>query len=72
MEKKTLRNTVINLLKENWLSNTQLVLLTRHNSAERTAREIRKNPPDGYCMESRPKDCRTKCLEFRLKRVENV
>lgn len=71
MEKKTLKNLVINLLKENWLSNTQLVLLTRHNSAERTARKIRRNPPEGYYMESRPKDCVTRCLEFKLEKVAN-
>ena len=69
MEKRTLRSQVIKLLKEHWLSNTQLVLITRHNSAERTARDIRNNPPEGYCMVSRPKDCVTRCLEFKLERA---
>lgn len=71
MEKKTLRSKVIKLLKEHWLSNTQLVLITRHNSAERTARNIRCNPPEGYYLASRQKDCVTRCLEFKLEKVAN-
>lgn len=71
MEKRTLRSKVIKLLKEHWLSNTQLVLITRHNSAERTARDIRCNPPEGYYMVSRQKDCVTRCLEFKLEKVSN-
>ena len=66
----TLKKDVEDLLKTDWYSNYQLQMILRSSSAEREARRIRKNPPDGYVFKQRPKkivmEGQRKCLEYRL------
>ena len=66
----TLKKDVEDLLKTDWYSNYQLQMILRSSSADREARRIRKNPPDGYVFKQRPKkivmEGQRKCLEYRL------
>ena len=45
-------------------------MILRSSSADREARRIRKNPPEGYVFKQRPKkiivEGQRKCLEYRL------
>ncbi len=54
------------LLKEKWMSNYMMQQELRSSSADREARRLRKNPPKGYEMLQRQKDCAVRCLEYRL------
>lgn len=74
MKKKTLRDEVIQLLKNGWYSNFQINMIIRSSSADRVMRMIRKNPPSGYCIEQRQKKLvlgYRPCLEYTLKKVED-
>ena len=66
----TLKADVEELLKMGWYSNYQLQMILRSSSADREARRIRKNPPEGYVFKQRPKkilvEGQRKCLEYRL------
>lgn len=57
---------LVRLLKENWMSNYQMQQELKSSSADREARRIRKEPPSGYYMAQRKKDCLVNCLEYRL------
>jgi len=60
------RQQLIELLKKEYLSNFQMQQLLKSSSADREARRLRKNPPQGYVMVQRKKDCPVKCLEYKL------
>ena len=60
------KEKLIEHLKEQWLSNWNMQQLTKSSSGDRIGRAIRENPPEGYHMEQRRKDCDTYCLEFKL------
>ena len=62
----TQQDKLIELLKKEYLSNFQMQQLLKSSSADREARRLRKNPPQGYMMVQRKKDCEVKCLEYRL------
>ena len=63
--------TLIEELKERWLSNFQAQQLLKSSSADRTIRRIRENPPEGWAIIQRRKDLTDKynrCLEYKLVR----
>ena len=66
----SIKEDVEQLLKESWYSNFQLQMNLRSSSADREARRIRENPPEGYVFVQRPKKIvvpgQHKCLEYRL------
>lgn len=62
----TQQNKLIELLKQEYLSNFQMQQLLKSSSADREARRLRKNPPEGYVMVQQKKDCEVKCLEYKL------
>lgn len=68
----TLKQDVEDLLKEGWYSNYQLQMILHSSSADREARRIRRNPPEGYVFKQRPKEIvvegQRKCLEYTLVR----
>lgn len=72
----TLKSDIEELLKNGWYSNYQLQMIMRSSSADREARRIRKNPPEGYVFKQRPKkilvEGQRKCLEYRLVREGEV
>lgn len=73
MSKITQKATLINALKQNWLSSYQMQQLLKSSSGDRTMRTIRQNPPEGYTIQSRPKDVPegyNKCLEYKLVPVD--
>lgn len=68
------KETLIGYLKEQWLSNYEMQQLVHSSSADRTARTIRENPPEGFVMVQRPKDVPegyNRCLEFKLEPVND-
>lgn len=66
----TLKKDVEELLKSGWYSNYQLQMEAHSSSADRAARNIRKNPPAGYVFKQRPKEIvvegQRPCLEYTL------
>lgn len=60
---------LILLLKNNWMSNFQMQQELKSSSADREARRIRKNPPEGYIMVQRVKACPVHCLEYKLQKL---
>lgn len=63
------QETLIKLLKANWMSNFQIQQELKSSSADRVARKIRQNPPMGYKMIQRNKETSSeyaRCLEYRL------
>ena len=66
----SIKSDVEQLLKERWYSNFQLQMALHSSSADREARRIRENPPEGYVFVQRPKKIvvkgQHKCLEYRL------
>lgn len=70
----TMREQIINLLKNEWLTNFQVQQELKSSSADREVRRVRENPPTGYKVISRKKDMPkgyNPCLEFRLVEVSN-
>ena len=72
----TLKQDVEELLKEGWYSNFQLQMILKSSSADREARRVRENPPEGYVFLKRPKkkvvEGQRGCYEYTLKREEEV
>ena len=69
----TQREKLIELLKENWLSNFQIQQTLKSSSADRIARHIRENPPEGYVITQRPKaESAVWCLEYKLVKEEEM
>jgi hypothetical protein len=67
--KNTLRNKVIEKLKEDWYSNFGINVACKSGSADRIMRFIRENPPEGYFIDQRKKEQPKKynpCLEYKL------
>lgn len=62
------KETLIELLKNNWLSAYQMQQALKSSSADRVMRVIRKFPPENYHIEQRRKDCETYCLEYKLEK----
>lgn len=65
----TLREEVLNLLKNGWYSNFQINVECKSSSADRIMRMIRENPPEGFKIEQRKKEVPEKynrCLEYTL------
>ena len=66
----SIKSDVEQLLKEGWYSNFQLQMILHSSSADREARRVRENPPEGYVFVQRPKkivvEGQHKCLEYRL------
>lgn len=63
------KEILIEALKENWISNYQAQQIVHSSSGDRTLRNIRQNPPEGYQFVQRPKDVPegyNKCLEYKL------
>ena len=50
----TLKKDVEELLKSGWYSNYQLQMEAHSGSADRAARNIRQNPPEGYARRLPP------------------
>ena len=48
MKENSQKKILVDLLKENWLSNYKIDQILRSASGQRRLREIRKNPPEGY------------------------
>jgi len=71
MKNNTQEQKLIELLKYNYLSNYQMQSELRSSSADRIARNIRTNPPEGYVMTQRKKDCEVNCLEYKLVKTIN-
>lgn len=67
----TMRERIIQLLKDNWMTNFQVIQEVKSGSADRTVRYIKENPPTGYKVVSRTKKVEgyNPCLEFRLVEV---
>ena len=76
MKKQTIKEYVIERLKEGWHSYFQLQMLAHSSSADREVRALRANPPEGYMVLQRPKkilvEGQRPCLEFRLVEEENA
>ena len=70
MKKQTIKEYVEERLKSGWYSNFQLQMLANSSSADREARRLRENPPEGYMMVKRPKkillEGQHPCFEYRL------
>lgn len=68
--KQTVIKQVEELLKSGWYSNYQMNMIIRSSSADREMRRIRKNPPRGYYIVSRPKKIEgyRACLEYHLRK----
>lgn len=67
--RNTLRDKVIELLKEGWYSNFQINMKLKSSSADRIMRFIRENPPEGYFIDQRKKEQPKEyhpCLEYKL------
>ena len=66
----TLKKEVEELLKTGWYSNFQIQIGIHSSSADREARRIRKNPPEGYIFKQRIKEnSERRCFEYTLERV---
>lgn len=63
-----MREQVINLLMNNWITNFQVQQALKSSSADRELRRVRENPPTNYRVVSRVKDIEgyNRCLEYRL------
>lgn len=69
-KKQTIKEYVEERLKAGWCSNFQLQMMANSSSADREARRLAANPPDGYTMVKRPKkillEGQHPCFEYRL------
>lgn len=64
--KYTQQQWLIEALKIDWLTNFEAQALVKSSSGDRRLREIAENPPEGYRLQRRLKDCPVRCLEFHL------
>lgn len=53
MDIKPQSKRIIAVMKDYWISNTQVILLLGAGSSDRRIREIRECPPDGYKFEQK-------------------
>lgn len=66
----TLRQKVEELLKDGWYSNFQIQMFIKSSSADREARRVRENPPEGYEFKQRVKENSERhCYEYTLARI---
>ena len=69
----TIKKQVEELLKTGWFSNFQIQQRIKSSSADREARRLRNNPPEGYVLKQRNKQKinpeQKSCLEYKLERV---
>lgn len=66
----TLKKEVEELLKTGWYSNFQIQIGIHSSSADREARRIRNNPPEGYVFRQRIKqNSARRCYEYTLIKV---
>lgn len=66
----TIKKEVENLLKTGWFSNFQMQMLIKSSFADREARKIRENPPEGYIFKQRIKEnSERRCFEYTLERI---
>lgn len=66
-----MRDEIINVLKNEWISNFQAQIRFKSSSADRAIRDIRQNPPIGFEVISRKKKVEgyNPCLEFHLQKI---
>ena len=69
----TIKKQVEELLKTGWFSNFQIQQIIKSSSADREARRLRNNPPDGFIFKQRNKQKikpeQRNCLEYTLERI---
>lgn len=69
----TIKKQVEELLMTGWFSNFQIQQITKSSSADREARRLRNNPPEGFIFKQRNKQKikpeQRSCLEYTLERI---
>lgn len=62
----THRDQVIERLKEGWYTGYEMCNEIKSSQALARISEVKKNPPKGWHVQERKKDCDTRCNEYRL------